>query len=209
MTKQDIIETILTSLGIPLVTKTGKSVPDLVILGYREAKWSAGGASKFTKKYFPNKRPQVKLLTYILSLADLKYCSGCDLILDSHKFSFNKLKLDCKATYCKSCMKNIQDIYYPEYYANNKDKYAASRIKYRIAKNQATPPWADVEKIRKIYNNCPEGYHVDHYYPLQGDTICGLHVPENLQYLPAKENISKSNKMPTKPRIDPLERDIC
>lgn len=208
MSKEDIIKNVLQVLEIPTLSKTGKSIPNLILLGYRKAGWSAGGASKFTKKHCANKPSQVKLLTYVLGLVDMKYCAKCDRILELEEFSNNSVKLDAKATYCKSCMKNIQDNYYPTYYADNRHKYAETRIKYRLARKQATPKWADLDKIKQIYSNCPEGYHVDHYYPLQGDTVCGLHVPENLQYLLATENISKSNKMPTKPRIDPLEGKV-
>jgi hypothetical protein len=60
----------------------------------------------------------------------------------------------------------------------------------------ATPKWANLDKIKEIYMNCPKGYHVDHIIPLQGVGICGLHVENNLQYLPAIENIRKGNRLP-------------
>lgn len=62
---------------------------------------------------------------------------------------------------------------------------------------QRTPAWADFNEIAKVYEACPEGCHVDHIIPLVGKTVSGLHVHYNLQYLPATENLRKSNKMPT------------
>ena len=65
--------------------------------------------------------------------------------------------------------------------------------KHMVAKRKQMPAWADEQKIKDIYANRPDGYHVDHIVPLQGALVCGLHVENNLQYLPAKQNISKSN----------------
>jgi len=81
---------------------------------------------------------------------------------------------------------------------NNPEKFrliVRNRNKLRkLIVKQQRPQWADTKKIRQIYDNCPNGYHVDHVIPLRGKTVCGLHIETNLQYMPAVENIKKSNK---------------
>lgn len=67
--------------------------------------------------------------------------------------------------------------------------------KRRACKLKATPNWSNKDEIKNIYANCPDGYHVDHIVPLQGVNVCGLHVPCNLQYLLAAENIKKKNRV--------------
>ena len=76
----------------------------------------------------------------------------------------------------------------------NRPKSRANTAKYRASKIKATPIWTDLESIQEIYLSCPAGYHVDHIVPLRGKNVCGLHVPWNLQHLPALENISKNNR---------------
>lgn len=79
---------------------------------------------------------------------------------------------------------------------NNPAKNRNRVSRRRCALLQRTPPWADLEAIKAFYEACPEGYHVDHHYPLQGETASGLHVVSNLRYLLPEVNSAKGNKMP-------------
>lgn len=81
---------------------------------------------------------------------------------------------------------------------NNPRFYVEKEAKHRARKLQAMPKWLNEEQlqqIKDIYINCPEGYHVDHIMPLKNKILSGLHVPWNLQYLTAEDNIKKSNKL--------------
>jgi hypothetical protein len=64
----------------------------------------------------------------------------------------------------------------------------------RAAELQRTPKWADATAIKRFYEARPAGMAVDHIVPLQGKTVCGLHVLGNLQYLTIHENRIKSNQ---------------
>ncbi len=83
-----------------------------------------------------------------------------------------------------------------QYRKNNPGLRAYYEAKRRAAKLQRTPIWSETAEIIEFYKNCPEGYHVDHIIPLQGDKygVCGLHVIGNLQYLTPEENSRKHNK---------------
>lgn len=68
----------------------------------------------------------------------------------------------------------------------------------RARKRQATPAWANKKAIRKVYKDARQTsqetcipHHVDHIIPLNGIDVCGLHVENNLQILPAEANIAK------------------
>lgn len=84
----------------------------------------------------------------------------------------------------------------------NPGRDLALAIGKKAAKRQRFPVWADREAIKAIYEEAAAmralgiDVHVDHYYPLQGKTVSGLHVPENLRIILAEENLKKRNKHP-------------
>lgn len=64
----------------------------------------------------------------------------------------------------------------------------------RASRRRATPPWVDRRQIAAFYAATPEGMTVDHIVPLNGDAVCGLHVPWNLQYLSKSANSAKGKR---------------
>ncbi len=87
---------------------------------------------------------------------------------------------------------------YRAWFQKNKWLINAHGAKRHASKLLATPPWITKDQlnhIKKMYEECPPGFHVDHIIPLQGRNVRGLHVPWNIQILPAKENLSKGNRI--------------
>lgn len=87
------------------------------------------------------------------------------------------------------------------YRKNNPQKIRELNGTRRAIERRAMPLWADRERIKEIYKLAHEIWattgveqHVDHIIPLRGKFVSGLHVPENLQVISAKDNLSKSNK---------------
>lgn len=74
--------------------------------------------------------------------------------------------------------------------------------RYLAAKKRATPLWADHQQIEAVYTEAwcrrffGEDAEVDHYYPFQGKTVCGLHVHQNLRIMSGSGNREKRNFHP-------------
>lgn len=79
------------------------------------------------------------------------------------------------------------------HYRTKKYLYRAKDARRRAALLKRIPNWANLSKIKQIYKNRPPKFHVDHIIPLQGKSVSGLHVVENLQYLSVYQNLSKGN----------------
>lgn len=83
-------------------------------------------------------------------------------------------------------------------------KSRANNQKARAKRLNRLPSWltpAHYEEIELICEAAQAAqdlsgykYNVDHIVPLEGDGVCGLHVPWNLQILLACENKNKGNK---------------
>lgn len=88
---------------------------------------------------------------------------------------------------CRSCYRKTRHAAEPELYRS-----AVNARRRRL--RQQMPKWADQNEIRDFYAACPAGFEVDHIVPLLGEQVSGLHVSENLQYLPVRENRKKANR---------------
>ena len=91
-----------------------------------------------------------------------------------------------------------------KYRENNKYKINALTADRYASKTRSTPKWLTAEdksRIRCYYSlaamrnkNDDKRWDVDHIVPLRGDSVCGMHVPWNLQVIPRIENIKKGNR---------------
>lgn len=97
-----------------------------------------------------------------------------------------------------------KNAYKKKYKEANPDMYRELVSLRRRRFRDATPKWLSPEQrmeIRLKYRLAIEmsratgvRHAVDHEVPIQGEEVCGLHVPWNLRVITQEENLKKSNK---------------
>jgi hypothetical protein len=127
----------------------------------------------------------------------------CRLVKAKEWRDANKEKQNVSIQAWREANKEHYKNYFVEYAKSNRGKLNAKWMQREAAKKCRTPSWLDSQMKQQIeveYSLAAwctevmnEQYHVDHIVPLQGKTVSGLHVPWNLQVLPAKLNQQKSN----------------
>lgn len=160
--------------------------------------------SRYTSKEIEGKPSNVSWKQFLLGLSNYKECQKCKQVLLLAEYNKDASTWDTYNYSCRSCRSLVKQKFTEQnpgyarvHYLENKSDYLANAARYRARLGLAQPAWANVGIIKEIYKTCPPGYHVDHIFPLQSDWVCGLHVENNLQCIPAKENLKKSNKFVT------------
>ena len=149
-----------------------------------------------------------------------KKCSCCKKEKVFSLFSKNISKKDGLHPSCKECKNKGNQ----KYHSKNRDKEAKYSKQYyekiakfetvkqrertarrRASKLKATPTWLSPSQLLAIkcryslasmftkYSGI--AHVVDHIVPLRGKTVCGLHVPWNLQIITAIDNWKKGNRL--------------
>ena len=152
-----------------------------------------------------------------------KTCSSCRQSRDLSDFHKSPSTKDRRQSRCKACVrlyqqqradedKRLRKLYRTQYHVAGKQAEQQRKANLRdpeqwtgyrkrqAAVRQATPAWltsTQKSKIKQIYQEAKklDQHHVDHIVPIRGENVCGLHVPWNLDIIPAKANLVKSNSL--------------
>ena len=129
------------------------------------------------------------------------WCKDCFKAANKNNYEKKKDEiLTRQAVRRKSKDKEIKECI-KKWKQNNKDKVSFYFAKRRANKLNAAVKWANNFFISEIYKLAQLRtkltgiqWHVDHIIPLINKNVCGLHCEQNLQIIPAIENLKKGNK---------------
>ena len=133
------------------------------------------------------------------------WCKECVRLSSAKRRLENPEKARTSSSKYREANREKERARYIRYNKENPSVRAANAAKRRAIQGRASPNWLSEEDTTKIKNfyeislvmseYIGEPHHVDHIIPLMGENVCGLHVPWNLQVLPAKENQLKGNRL--------------
>jgi hypothetical protein len=146
------------------------------------------------------------------------WCKPCELERSKAKFLRRKVAHLAKSKQWRNANKDKQDAatkawresnpertaaMYRDWAERNRDKVNAKWMERYASKKNRTPAWLTDDEhwmIEQAYDIAAKrkevlgfDWHVDHIIPLHGKKVSGLHVPWNLQVIPALRNQQKSN----------------
>ena len=146
--------------------------------------WCKDCINAYSKKHYQRRRP------HVLALKVSYRASNKDKISKLNA-EWRERNLDRQRDYLRA------------YRQAKRGKINSLEARRHAAKLKATPKWANLKHIERIYTKAKRisketgvRQSVDHIYPLRGKTVSGLHVPENLRIIPLVDNCKKRNKMP-------------
>ncbi len=146
----------------------------------------------------------------------MKTCKKCNKEQTLNNFYKQARNKDGLFHECKECCRIKRNKRYSDnteyakdlsrkHYRNNKQYYITKGHLRAKGVRQAKPKWltddhlfmiAEIYELRDLRSQLTGVvHHVDHIVPLRGQNCCGLHVPWNLQVIPAQDNLKKSNRL--------------
>jgi hypothetical protein len=151
----------------------------------------------------------------------MKTCNTCKKEKPTSAFNKRAASKDGLNARCKACLRDYRagrkqaiaetNAKYREKNPNYREQWRDNNAGYdrehraRTRAGQAAPAWLDADtlsEMRKVYakavlwtQGTAESYEVDHIVPLNGDAVCGLHLPTNLHILPREINRRKGKTL--------------
>lgn len=130
----------------------------------------------------------------------MKTCYKCKCTKNRVEFHKDRTKYDGLEGICKACTK----IKNAKWLKANPAKAYAKQVLRKARIEACTVKW-DTELTELVTQEACAlirlrrqatgiDWHTDHVVPVKGKNVCGLHVWNNLQVIPAAVNIKKGNK---------------